>query len=123
MDSLPSFNRVSVRAVLVQQGEDPGPRLSAAGIYDPITVPVLVDQDQSHSGVILGDGFTRNLTAVLETEAESSPGAAADTQPGTGRGDAGSTQSGSTQSGWPGTTMLPAAFGSQPLAPVRQRNT
>ena len=65
---IPAHNRVSIRAVLVQAGVDPGPALRAAGILDPIAIPVVLGEDPSVPGGILGDGVTPNLRAVLETE-------------------------------------------------------
>ena len=68
LDRIPAFNRVSIRAVLVQQGQDPGPALAAAGILNPIAIPVVLGEQVELSSGILGDGITPNLTAVLETE-------------------------------------------------------
>jgi hypothetical protein len=64
---LPAFNQVSIRAVLVSEGEDAGPALSEAGIVNPIAIPVVRGETLDLSGGILGDGLTPNLTAVLET--------------------------------------------------------
>ena len=114
MDKLPAHNRVSIRAVLVQEGEDASAALAEAGFSDTIAIPVVLGEQPDLSGGILGNGITPNLTAVLETEQEDesgeAPGAQTDTeQP--ERGDVG-------PSG-PVATMLPPAFGMQPLAPVR----
>jgi hypothetical protein len=70
MDDLPSFNRVSIRAVLVTDGQDPKAALAAAGIFDPIAIPVVLGEGSSLSGGILGDAVTPNLTAVLEPDRE-----------------------------------------------------
>jgi hypothetical protein len=114
MDKLPAHNRVSIRAVLVHEGEDASAALAEAGFSDTIAIPVVLGGQPDVAGGILGNGITANLTALLETEQEDeageSPGAHTDTgQP--ERGDFGPSGA--------GTTMLPAAFGRQPLAPVR----
>ena len=117
MDRLPAFNRVSIRAILVEDGEDPGHALAEAGFAEAVAIPVLIGDDPDLSGDILGNGITPNLTAVLETEiADAGPDAAPATQSDQVEG------SSETQPG-PGstTTNLPAAFGMQPLAPVRKR--
>ncbi|HET6307128.1 MAG TPA: hypothetical protein VFG12_08080, partial [Rhodopila sp.] len=44
MDKLPAHDRVSIRAVLVREGEDPGPALAASGIVEPVAVPVVVGE-------------------------------------------------------------------------------
>jgi hypothetical protein len=78
-------------------------------------------EDQPESG--FGDGFTANLTAVLETDQE-----ADDFGSSSGTYDsAPSAQPGSARSAFddarlsePVTTNLPVAFGMQPLAPIRR---
>ena len=42
LDRIPAFNRVSIRAVLVNEGEDPGPALAEAGIVNPIAIPMVL---------------------------------------------------------------------------------
>ncbi|WP_428489685.1 hypothetical protein [Rhodopila sp.] len=117
MDRLPAFNRVSIRAVLVKDGEDPSHALAEAGFAEAVAIPVVIGDDLDLSGDILGNGITPNLTAVLETEiADAGPDAAPATQSGQARAKAKTPPGpGST------TTNLPAAFGMQPLAPVRKR--
>lgn len=67
LDNLPAFNRVSIPAVLVHEGEDPAAALAEAGILDPVAVSVLLDDDELDTSVgILGDGITPNIEAVLE---------------------------------------------------------
>jgi hypothetical protein len=129
LDRIPSFDRVSVRAVVVREGEDPGPLLAAAGIVDPVAVPVVFGE--AAPGRSFGDGFTPNVPAVVEFDQEAGGFAgggdeqedggedigavASETASGHGRSDAGA----APRSG-PGTMMLPAAFGLQPMAPVRR---
>ncbi len=115
MDSLSSFDRVSIRAVLVREGEDPNAALAAAGIFDPIAIPVIIGEDVSQSGGILGDGITPNLKAVLETEQASPEGSSRDREPVPRRNAEESARPRET-----GTNMLPPAFSLQPLAPVRK---
>jgi hypothetical protein len=113
MDRLPAHNRVSIRAVLVRDGEDPGPALAAAGIVDPVAVPVVAGDHPDLSGGILGDGVTANLTATLETEQGEDAQVAADGEQAiAGRGPRAAQP--------PATTTLPPAYGMQPLAPVRR---
>ena len=117
MDSLSSFDRVSIRAVLVREGEDPSAALAAAGIFDPIAIPVIIGEDVSQSGGILGDGITPNLKAVLETGQAPPEGSSRDREPVPRRNTAESVTPREI-----GTSLLPAAFGLQPLAPVRKKS-
>lgn len=109
----PAHNRVSIRAILVHEGEDATAALAEAGLVDVISIPVVLGEDSHLPEGILGDGITQNLTAVLETvqqeasDAFSSPPAAT----------AGSDRE-ATPEPRPATTTLPAAFGTRPLAPV-----
>lgn len=115
LDRLPAHNRVSIRAVLVHEGEDAGAALAEAGFVNAIAIPVMLGTDMDPSGGILGNGVTPNLTAVLETDPEDTFDAAAYTQSGEERFAAGSAQPPE-----PDTATLPAAFGMQPLAPIRK---
>ena len=116
MDRVVAANRLSLRAVLVSEGEDPTAALAAAGIVDSVAIPVVVAEDLDLFGGMLGDGRTPNLIAVLETEQDDEPRASAATQPSSARSaDSAPQPSGSA------TANLPAAFGMQPLAPVRTR--
>jgi hypothetical protein len=113
MDKLPAHNRVSIRAVLVHEGEDPSAALAEAGFADAVAIPVVLGEQPDPSGAILGNGITPNLTAVLETEQEEIwPDA---------RPPAGRSGSESARPSGPVTTTLPPAYGIQPLAPVRRR--
>ena len=115
MDKIPAHNRVSIRAVLVHEGEDPSAALAEAGFADVVAIPVVLGERPDLSSGILGDGITANLTAVLETEQEE----ASDVSPGTQPGSARAAPEASSPSG-PVTSMLPAAYGMRPLAPVRK---
>ena len=68
LDRIASFDRVSIRAVVVSDDEDPSQALSEAGIFDPISLPVVFGEDQPDFS--FGDGITPNLTAVLEPDQE-----------------------------------------------------
>ncbi|MGD0106504.1 MAG: hypothetical protein ABSC06_21060 [Rhodopila sp.] len=114
-DRLAAANRVSIRAVLVRQGEDASAALAKASIIDAVAIPVVVGDDVDLPGGIFGDGRTPNLTALLETEREDEFEDQAGTEPGPAR----STGEADPPSE-PVTTMLPAAFGMRPLAPVRR---
>jgi hypothetical protein len=116
MDRLPAYNRVSIRAVLVSEGQDPSTALAEAGFANPVALSVVVGEAVDLPGGILGDGMTPNLVALLETEQEDGFDTA---QPGA-RSDPGRSVPVPSN---PVTTTLPPAFGSQPLAPVRKRGT
>jgi hypothetical protein len=113
MDSLHSFDRVSIRAVLVHDGEDPSAALAEAGIFDPVAIPVLMDHEGTSSDGILGDGITPNLTAVLESRHEGSRDSPANRQKPAGRPEVALASQYKSS-----VRMLPAAFGLRPLAPV-----
>ena len=117
LSRIPEHDRVSIRAVLVSQGEDPTAALARAGIFDAVAIPVVVGEDVNLPEGILGGGGTPNLTAVLETQNEgddSGDASSEDEEPKSEpTADAG-------QPLEPGTTMLPAVYGVQPLAPVRK---
>ena len=114
-DRLPSFNRVSIRAVLVNAGEDPGAALAEAGITDAVAIPVVLGDDLNLPGALLGNGITPNLTGVLEAEDQDDfdPLPHSQNSLSAARQDA-------PPPAEPVTTMLPTAFGLQPLAPVRR---
>ena len=114
MDRIPAHDRVSIRAVLVREGEDPGSALARAGIYDAIALPVVVGDSGDLSGGILGDGMTSNVSAVLETEHPDDADSASYNQH-----DSDGSQTAAVHPAKPGPTMLPAAFGLKSRAPVR----
>lgn len=71
LDNIPIFNRVSIPAVLVQEGDDPTAALAEAGILEPIALSVLLQEDVLDPSMgILGDGITPNIQAVLESHDE-----------------------------------------------------
>lgn len=118
LEQIPSFDRVTIAAVLASDGEDVSEALAEAGIFDAIELRISFDGDLDASGVLLGDGFTPNLTAVVEFE-----------QP----QDEPDWQSSGSDSGWLATnavqdtasetSSLPAAYGMKPVAPVRRRKS
>jgi hypothetical protein len=116
LDRIASFDRVSIRAVVVSDDEDQSQALSEAGIFDPISFPVVFGEDQPDFS--FGDGITPNLTAVLEPDQEVGEFDSTDQPAGMQRGPA---QSGPSQQTRLATATLPAAYGVQPLAPVRSR--
>lgn len=115
LDKLPALNRVSIRAVLVNEGEDASAVLAQAGFADVVTIPVVMGADPRLPSGILGNGTTPNLTAVLETEAED----AFEMAPAAQR-DKTSSDPQDEPPSEPTTASLPPAFGIQPLAPVRK---
>jgi hypothetical protein len=128
LDRIPAFDRVSIRAVVVPEGEDPGPALAAAGIVDPIALPMVFGESAPDRS--FGDGFTPNVSAVLEYDAPTADDTNSafhdhdpSARPGNSISAAGpgatGTEEGATQPSGPNTINLPAAYGSRPLAPVR----
>jgi hypothetical protein len=118
LDRIPSFDRVSIRAVVVRDDEDPSQALSDAGIFEPIALPVLLGEDQPDFS--FGDGITPNLTAVLEPDQEADEFDSADQPAGIQLGPDQIRPSRQTR---PATATLPAAYGARPLAPVRPRGS
>jgi hypothetical protein len=113
----PAFDRISLRAVLVHEGEDATEALARAGFSDVISIPVLVGDNPHLSGGILGNGITPNLVAILETE----QGDTFEDEPGMQPDPSRSASEEAAPPRGPVTTNLPAAFGIRPLAPVRKR--
>src|ERR1700733_14008182 len=111
LDKLPAHNRVSIRAVLVHEGEDPSAALAEAGFANAVAIPVVLGEQSDLSDGILGNGITPNLTAVLETEQEEE---GPDIQP------AAQSEPQAVRPSGHVTTNLPPAYGIQPLAPVRR---
>jgi hypothetical protein len=118
-DLLAKVNRVSIRAVLVQRGQDAAKALVENGILDPVEVPFVFGDASMASGGVMSDGRTPNLFATLELDDTDPADAAPKTaQPAASpRQDTDETATG----GPPSATTLPAGFGSRPLAPVRKR--
>jgi hypothetical protein len=116
LDRIPSFDRVSIPAVVVSDDEDLSQALAEAGIFDPISLPVVLGEDQPDFS--FADGITPNLTAVLEPDQEVDEFDSTDQPAGI---QLGSPQSGPSQQTHPATATLPAAYGARPLAPVRPR--
>ncbi|MDQ2765177.1 MAG: hypothetical protein M3Y22_17380 [Pseudomonadota bacterium] len=107
---------LSLRAVLVHQGEDPSAALAEAGIVDAVSITVVVGEEPDLDGGILGDGRTPNLIGVLETEQDNAFDAPTGTQF--------SSTDPVAEAGRPsvpGTSTLAPAYGMQPLAPVRSK--
>ncbi len=117
LDGIPAFDRISIRAVLVHDGEDPNSALEKAGIMDAVALPVMFDNELELSGGLFGDGITDNLTGVLEFdegEHEEAELTSASLVTPSRQQPAGADSRRTT------TARLPGAFGSQPLAPVRR---
>jgi Cell Wall Hydrolase len=131
LDRIPSHDRISLRAVVVRDGEDPGPALAAAGITDPIALPIVFGDAQPDAS--FGDGITPNLTAVLELDrgdddgfprgghgfASGAVGPAADPH-GFDPGTRPNSVAVAAPAPRPATLTLPGAYGLRPLAPVRR---
>jgi hypothetical protein len=121
LNRIPSFDRVSIRAVVISDDEDPSQALSEAGIFDPIALAVAFGEDEPD--LSFGDGITPNLTAVLEPDEEVDEFEFTDQPAGIQHSPShsGPTRSGLSQQTRTATVTLPAAYGAQPLAPVRPR--
>jgi hypothetical protein len=120
LDNIHDFDRVSVRAVVVYEGEDQSQALSEAGIFDPISLPVAFGENRPD--VSFGDGITPNLTAVLETDQEADhPFDAPSNDEGPHALNHRPQRSVGTGQDEPRTASLSPAYGLQPLAPVRPR--
>ncbi|MEA2787598.1 MAG: hypothetical protein QOG73_4 [Acetobacteraceae bacterium] len=117
MDRLSSFNRVSLRAVLVTNGQDPSVALAAAGIFDPIAVTVVLGDGPTISGAVLGDVVTPNLTGVLEPDQEHDWGPLPALQP-----NRTSTASISRQSGRKVAATSLEPLGRRSFAPITSRS-
>ncbi|WP_428485573.1 hypothetical protein [Rhodopila sp.] len=118
-DRLTKANRISIQAVLVPEGHDPVPLLLANGIYEPVAIPFVVDDDAFNSGGILGDGVTPNVVATLDFgEQEPTDATSGQSAPDPSAADAAG-QAAEKQAA--PTVTLPAAYGIKPLAPVRKR--
>ena len=119
LDRIPIFDRVSIRAVVVADGEDPGPALAEAGILDPIALPAVFGEDEPD--ISFGDGITPNLTAVVEPDAQPEDDQTEDDQ----TEDSPPDRRSATEDGRPQmvTAALPEAYGLTPLAPVRRRGS
>ncbi len=118
LDRIPSFDRVSVRAVVVMEGEDPGPLLAAAGIIDPVAVPAVFGDSAPDRG--FGDGFTPNLSAVVEFDDDADGFEGEGDEQADGDASAAEPLSSGPLASGSGTVILPAARGMTPLAPVRR---
>ncbi len=116
IDGWRKANRLSIRCVLVTGDADPGPALAAAGIFDPVAIPVVLGDRPDLPGGILSDGRTPNLTGTLEFDQLGAFGS----PPGAQRQPAQSAADGWAPSG-PVTTTVPPAFGMKSLAPIRVR--
>lgn len=62
LSQIPAHDRVSIPAILIVEGDDSFASPIAAGIDDPVIIPVTIDAD---SVVMMGDCFTENVTAVF----------------------------------------------------------
>lgn len=116
--------RVSVRVVVVADGEDPTPHLLKAGIVDPVIVPFAWADDERSAGM-MGDGRTSGVTATLEFDDEAGESFAqhadpAD-RPAVNPPSGSNLVSGSDPVSETRTVQLPEAFGLKPMAPVRRR--
>jgi hypothetical protein len=114
------FDRVSIRAVLVANGKNPNHELANAGIHESVAIPVSAGSEQDPTGGILGDGYTPNLTGVLETQYQDNPDHGFASASSHLQMNESSQQNNDDPPARSGTTTLPPAYGLQPFAPVRR---
>jgi hypothetical protein len=118
LDRLPILDPISIRAVLVHEGEDPSAALAEAGFAEVIAVPAILGEEADLAGGILGDGMTPNLAAALETAQEDGSDSPPNARPEPARSASVADVPAESV-----TSNLPPAFGMQPLAPVRKRGS
>jgi hypothetical protein len=116
LDRIPSFDRVSIPAVVVSDDQDPSEALLELGIFEPISLQIVMGEDPPDFS--FGDGITPNLAAVLEMDPDADESDYTDQHAGM---QLGSPESGPSQQTRAATATLPAAYGARPLAPVRPR--
>jgi hypothetical protein len=106
-DSQFGFDRLSLRAVLVREGEDTEAALAAAGIHEPVSVPVTFGPNSD------GSGLVPDLTAILEQEDTGQDTGDTDAE----RGDAAQSNPGRLGAAAGGGLLRSAG----PLAPIANR--
>jgi hypothetical protein len=108
--------RLSIRAVLTEAGENPLPLLRAAGITEFLSVPVAMDADIG-TAAAFGDGRGSSITATWEPdqaeERDDSP-----TDAGAQGDGASAGRSDSHAQVRRRAVNLPGAFGLRPVAPI-----
>ncbi len=111
-------DRVSIRAVLVPDGEDATKALVESGILEPVTIPFICADESFASGGMMGDGRTPNVVATLELDQDEAADAVLGvSQPGQQtNATAASTQAAVPRATTPGSTISPRSF-----APIRER--
>ena len=115
-DALAKANRVSIRAILLPDGEDAAQALAENGIDNPVVVPFIYANETFDSGGVMGDGRTPNVVATLERDQNDRSNAESGSSP-----PATHQPVGAAGLEVPTTMTLPAAFGIKPLAPVWKR--
>ncbi len=107
--------RISIKAVLVEAGEDPMPLLREAGITEILSLPVALDAD-SGTASALADGWGSSITATWEPDQDEEADFPTDADPqDTASDDSASHADPATPSR---AINLPAAFGMRPMAPI-----
>jgi len=111
--------RLSLKAVLLEAGEDPLPLLREAGITEFLSVPVALDADVG-AGAALSNGRGVSITGTWEPDqAEGSEEVPADDVQDSGA--AGAVPGSHAQLG-SRAVNLPGAFGLRPVAPIDRSN-
>ena len=116
LDRIPAFDRISVPAVLVQDGEDADAALNDAGIPDPVAIPVLIGEVSGPFDGSADHQIERGLTGAFEVTVDDWPSAPAPSVT-----DRFLEHDSYKELAPRRTANLPDAFGSRPIAPIRIR--
>ncbi len=112
--------QVSVRAVVVPDGEDPTPYLLKAGIVDPVAIPFTWGDDQM-AARSMGNGWTDAVPATLVFDDDSDDEDGGFPQDAEFRQSPPERPAPPASASQPRTVQLPEAFGARPMAPVLRR--
>ena len=107
--------RISIKAVLVEAGEDPMPLLREAGITEVLSLPAALNAD-SGTASALSDGWGSSITATWEPDQDEEADFSTDADPRDVAPDASASHA---DPATPARAVnLPAAFGMRPMAPI-----
>jgi len=66
--SVPSLDRISIRAVVVFGDEDPSEALAQAGIFEPVEIPIVIGDASELPPGSFGDPVAGNVEGLLELD-------------------------------------------------------
>jgi hypothetical protein len=64
--AIPALDTISIRAVIVFDGEDPSEALAEAGIFEPVEIPIVIGDASELPPGSFGDAVGGNIEALLE---------------------------------------------------------